>query len=278
MTTSNNIIKLLESRQWDKIIQDISQIAKTLEIDFFIIGAAARDIGMNGETRFRITSDIDFAVSITDKNKFYELKKILCTEFCYQEDGEYKLLHPIYGELDLVPFGEIRINYNQVAAIALNEEGLQEVAEAGLRTIEVAPGHSIKVASLAAVTLLKLISWDDQKDNRGKDAEDINAIIEAYFELHSEEIFDNHNDLFLEDDDNYELSTIGAQVLGRHIGDILKGKTRLTQQIQRILTEQTSTENRLAKRMIKTEKDNIESKQHYLAMLKKGIEERVLKS
>jgi predicted nucleotidyltransferase len=275
MTASNNIIKLLESRQWDKNIQDISQIAKTLEIDFFIIGAAARDIGMNGETRFRITSDIDFAVSITDKNKFYELKKILCTEFGYQEDGEYKLLHPIYGELDLVPFGEIRINYNQVAAIALNEEGLQEVAEAGLRTIEVAPGHSIKVASLAAVTLLKLISWDDQKDNRGKDAEDINAIIEAYFELHSEEIFDNHNDLFLEDDDNYELSTIGAQVLGRHIGNILKGKTRLTQQIQRILTEQTTTENRLAKRMIKTEKDNIESKQHYLAMFKKGIEDRV---
>jgi predicted nucleotidyltransferase len=275
MPTSSNIIKLLESRQWDKIIQDISQIAKTLEIDFFIIGAAARDIGMNGDTRFRITNDIDFAVSITDKNKFYELKKILCTEFGYQEDGEYKLLHPIYGELDLVPFGEIRINYNQVAAIALNEEGLQEVAEAGLRTIEITAEHSIKVASLAAVTLLKLISWDDQKDNRGKDAEDINAIIEAYFELHSEEIFDNHNDLFPEEDKEYELSTIGAQVLGRHIANILKGKTRLTQQIQRILTEQTATENRLAKRMMKIEEDNIELKQRYLTLLKNGIEERL---
>ncbi len=273
MTTSNNIIKLLESRQWDKIIQDISEIAKTLEIDFFIIGAAARDIGMNGDTRFRTTNDIDFAVSITNKNKFYELKKILCTEFGYQEDSEYKLLHPIYGELDLVPFGEMRINYNQVAAIALNEEGLQEVAEAGLRTIEITPGNSIKVASLAAVTLLKLISWDDQKDNRGKDAEDINAIIEAYFDLHRDEIFDNHYDLFPNDEKDYELSTIGAQVLGRHIGQILKGKTRLTKQVQRILTEQTTTENRLARRMIKTEKDNIDSKQYYLTLLKNGIEE-----
>lgn len=273
MITSDNIIKLLKSRQWDKIIQDISQIAKTLEIDFFIIGAAARDIGMNGDTRFRITSDIDFALSITDKNKFYELKKILCTAFGYKEDGEYKLLHPIYGELDLVPFGEIRINYNQVAAIALNEEGLQEVFEAGLDTIEISEGYNIKVASLAAVTLLKLISWDDQKDNRGKDAEDINAIIEAYFNLNSTEIFDNHNDLFPEGDNDYELSTIGAQVLGRHIGNILKGKTRLIQQIQRILIEQTSTENRLAKRMITTEKDTIAQKQHYLTLLKKGIEE-----
>jgi predicted nucleotidyltransferase len=275
MTTSNNIIKLLESRQWDKIIQDISQVAQTLEIDFFIIGAAARDIGMNGDTRFRVTKDIDFAISITDKAKFYELKKMLCNQFGYQEDSEYKLLHPIHGELDLVPFGEIRINYNQVAAIALNEEGLQEVAEAGLRTIEIAQGHSIKVASLAAVTLLKLISWDDQKDNRGKDAEDINAIIEAYFNLHSDEIFDNHNDLFTEKDDNYELSIIGAQVLGRHIGNILKEKTRLTQQIQRILSEQTSSENRLAKRMMKIEKDNIELKQRYLTLLKNGIEERL---
>lgn len=168
MTTSNNIIKLLESRQWDKIIQDISQVAQTLDIDFFIIGAAARDIGMNGDTRFRVTNDIDFAVSITDKNKFYELKKILCQEFGYSKDGEYKLLHPMYGELDLVPFGEIRINYNQIAAIALNEEGLKEVAEAGLRTIKITAELSIKVASLAAVTLLKLISWDDQKETVAK--------------------------------------------------------------------------------------------------------------
>jgi predicted nucleotidyltransferase len=223
MNTSNDIIKLLESRQWDKIIQNISQVAQNLEIDFFIIGAAARDIGMNGDTRFRVTKDIDFAVSITDKTKFYELKKILCNKFGYQEDGEYKLLHSIHGELDLVPFGEIRINYNQVAAITINEEGLQEVAEAGLRTIEITQGHSIKVASLAAVTLLKLISWDDQKDNRGKDAEDINAIIEAYFDLNYEEIFDNHNDLF-SDDNNYELSTIGARVLADTSAIFSKGK------------------------------------------------------
>ncbi len=275
MTTSNNIIKLLESRQWDKIIQDVSQIARTLEIDFFVIGAAARDIGMNGNTRFRVTNDIDFALSITDKNKFYELKKILCTQFGYKEDGEYKLLHPIHGELDLVPFGEIRINYNQVAAITLNEEGLQEVAEAGLKPIEITPSHSIKVASLAAVTLLKLIAWDDQKDNRGKDVEDINAIIDAYFDLNIDEIYDNHNDLFSEEDDSSELNTIGAQVLGRHIGNILKGKTRLIQQIQRILTEQTTTENRLAKRMIKIDSDNIVAKQGLLILLKKGIEDAI---
>lgn len=78
--------------------------------------------------------------------------------------------------------------------------------------------------------------------------------------------------MFPEEDQEYELSTIGTQVLGRHIANILKGKTRLTQQIQRILTEQTSTDNRLAKRMMKVEKDNIESKQHYLTLLKNIIE------
>jgi predicted nucleotidyltransferase len=275
MTTSNNIIKLLESRQWDKIIENISQVAKILEIDFFIIGAAARDIGMNGDTRFRVTNDIDFAVSITDKNKFYELKNMLCNEFGYQEGSDYNLLHPLYGGLDLVPFGEMRINYSHVATVALNEEGLKEVAETGLHYINLTSVQGIKVASLAAVTLLKLISWDDQKDNRGKDAEDINAIIEAYFDLNSDEIFNNHNDLFPNENKDYELSIIGAQVLGRHIGNIIKGKIRLIQQIQRILTEQIYTENRLVKRMIKTDKDNIASKQHYLILLKNGIEENI---
>jgi predicted nucleotidyltransferase len=158
MNTSNNIIKLLKSRQWDKIIQDISQVAKILEIDFFIIGAAARDIGMNGDTRFRVTNDIDFAVSITDKKKFHELKNMLCNEFGYQEDSDYNLLHPLYGGLDLVPFGEMRINYNQIATVALNEEGLKEVAEAGIHHINLTPDQSIKVASLAAVTLLKTLT------------------------------------------------------------------------------------------------------------------------
>ena len=81
--------------------------------------------------------------------------------------------------------------------------------------------------------------------------------------------------MFREEDHSYELNTIGAQVLGRHIGNILKNKTRLTQQIQRILTEQSSKENRLAKRMIKTQNDSIESKQQYLSLLEKGIDEMI---
>ncbi|MFZ4543414.1 MAG: hypothetical protein ACOYOA_05150 [Saprospiraceae bacterium] len=272
MKTSNPITKLLESRQWDIIIRDISAVSATLELDFFIIGAAARDIGMPENTNLRTTKDIDFAISITDKNKFYELKKILCSELGYREDGNYKLLHKEKGELDLVPFGEMRINYDEVAAISLNEEGLKEVAESGLKEIHIDGDQLIKVATLASITLLKLISWDDQKDHRTKDAQDINEIIEAYFDLHLDQIYEDHNDLFPESKD-CELNTIGAQVLGRHIGNIIRGHDTLTTQIVRILTEQTTTEHRFAIRMLKNDEDTIDSKVVLLKLILKGTQE-----
>ena len=273
MNISENIISLLESRHWDKIIKNISDAATNLKIDFFIIGAAARDIGMPENSNFRRTYDIDFAISVTHKNDFFALKEILCLEYSYKEDGEYKLISKNGETIDLVPYGEMRVNYNEIASVMLNEEGLKEVSENGLQTIFLSDETPIKVATLAAVTLLKLISWDDQKDLRGKDAEDINSIMEGYFDLFSNEIFEEHNDLFNEDDNQNTLLPIGTQVLGRHIGSILKGKTVLIKQVLSILQAQTDLEIRLAKRMIKTDEDTIENKKHLLGLIKRGIEE-----
>jgi predicted nucleotidyltransferase len=276
MSTSNPIIELLRSHQWDKIISDVSKVATALDIDFFIIGAAARDIWLHEQNhRMRVTKDIDFAVSITETSKFYALKKGLCERFDYKEDGEYSLIGANGEALDLVPYGEMRVNYSDVMAISPNEEGLKEVAELGLMPLDLDNGFSIKIATLAAIALLKLISWDDQKELRTKDAEDIDSIIKSYFDLHINEIFEVHYDVIPDDPEQKDFNArIGASVLGRHIGKIVADKPTLKNQIIRILSNEIQVENTkgLAAKMIGKTEDTIFDKKVLLNLLLEGVE------
>ena len=96
----------------------------------------------------------------------------------------------------------------------------------------------IKIASLAGLCILKLISWDDRKEERERDLEDLYLIIHNYFDFESEEIFINHLDLF-DDSDDFNRINIGAKVLGRQMVDILAQSEKLKDRIITILHQNT---------------------------------------
>jgi predicted nucleotidyltransferase len=73
--------------------------------------------------------------------------------------------------------------------------------------------------------LLKLVAYDGRPEKRLKDARDIANIIENYFDLQTDLVYDQHNDIFNVAEDALNqlfLEEVSAEVLGREIKKIIK--------------------------------------------------------
>ena len=213
-----------------------------LSIDFYLIGAVARDIWYaTGNAISTATRDVDFAVFIANHEDYDALRKFLVQEknFVESRTNAFTVVSPEGLIVDILPFGEIeiddKINFAGEGLTSININGLEEVYNSGTANIEFENGHAFAVATLPAIVLLKLISFDDRPEQRLKDARDIASIIQNYFDLQSDNIYENHNDLF--DDDNFTLQKASALVIGREIKTIVESNTVLKERITRILTE-----------------------------------------
>ena len=85
---------------------------KIFSIDFYLVGAVARDVWMSGINKIaprRTTGDIDFAVLINDKGTYEALKEYLVnTEGFHPYKGNsFVLIWNDKTEVDLLPFGAI---------------------------------------------------------------------------------------------------------------------------------------------------------------------------
>lgn len=95
-------------------IEKISNVADSLSVPFFIIGAAARDlILMNGYNipTIRATLDIDFAVRVPNWDQYLKLKQCLIKtgEFTETKDV-HRLMYHSNLRIDLIPFGPISLD------------------------------------------------------------------------------------------------------------------------------------------------------------------------
>lgn len=82
------------------------------DIDFYLIGAVARDVWMRGIHKIaprRTTGDIDFAVLMNDKGVYEQLKDYLIREEGFQpySGNAFVLLWKKRAQVDLLPFGAI---------------------------------------------------------------------------------------------------------------------------------------------------------------------------
>ncbi|MDF1515242.1 MAG: hypothetical protein P1S60_15645 [Anaerolineae bacterium] len=89
------------------------------------------------------------------------------------------------------------------------------------------------LASLDALAVLKLISWNERPEWRGKDIEDFLYILDKYFDLHSNEIFEKYNYLFDSESDNMKI--IGATVMGIKLQSILTAHDPLYSDLNNII-------------------------------------------
>jgi predicted nucleotidyltransferase len=208
---------------------------RLFHIDFYLVGAVSRDVWMSGIHHIaprRTTGDIDFAVLINNKGVYEALKDYLIRSEGFRDTKEnaFVLLWNDQTEVDLLPFGDIededgKVTVQGTGFTTVHVPGFTEVYESGLPELDLAGDHQFKFCSLPGIVMLKLIAWDDRPEARRDDIHDISDILNHFFDMYDHEIWDNHSELFANED--ADLKHIAAQVMGREMAKIAKRTEKL---------------------------------------------------
>lgn len=251
-------------------------------IDYYLVGAVSRDVwmsGLNNITPRRATGDIDFAVYINDKGVYESLKEYLInTEGFKPYSGNAFVLRWKDGtEMDLLPFGAIedensRVTIQGTGYTSINVDGFKEVFEEGLPELELNEAHRFKFCTIPGLVLLKLISWEDRPEVRRDDIKDICDLLYHFFDIYKEIIWQDHNDLFKNEED--DLINIAACVLGKELRKITFRNEKLFRRIGQLLVENTrnATESKIAAIMIEYFNNTLEDNVKMLKQIRKGLE------
>ena len=240
MSSSYKIdFKQIQQEGFSELFASLEKAFEALGIDFYIVGAVARDTWFAYKgVRTTGTKDVDFAVYIPEKENFLSLKAYLEEKegFRSSKNNQYVMFSPKGQEVDLLPFGEIEVEGRVMIPgsglnmIAVN--GFREIYEAALVDVEFEGKHTFKVCTLPGIVILKLIAYDDRPTERQKDILDVGKILKHYFDIESDNIYENHHDLF---DDDSELHVISARVLGRQMQSILNRSGDLKKRVISII-------------------------------------------
>ncbi|MCX6204364.1 MAG: hypothetical protein NTY43_08730 [Bacteroidetes bacterium] len=252
-------------------------------IDFYLVGAVARNVWMTGINNIaprRTTGDIDFAVLINDKGVYEALKTYLIITEGFQpyKGNEYVLIWKENLEVDLLPFGAIddedaKFNSNGLGLTSISLQGFSEIYNDGLPTLDLEGKHQFKFCTLPGIVLLKLIAWDDRPESRRDDIKDISDILNHFFDMNDNEIFENHHDLF--EKEEASLKHIAARVMGREMSKIAKKNELLFSRIVGILDSNTlvSQNSDMAKIMVEYYDNTIDDNVQLLKHLRQGFTE-----
>ncbi len=258
---------------------------KKFEIDFYLIGAVARDVWMraiNDLSPRRATRDIDFAILINNNGVYEALKDYLIEQegFRAYQNNAFVLLWPGNLQVDLMPFGSIekedKIKVEGTGLTTLHVPGFKEVYEAGLPEIELEDNQRFKFCTVPGIVLLKLLAWYDRPEVRSSDIQDISDMLLHYFDMFADDIYENHYDLFGEENKAADyLLHIAAQALGREIGKIARKNPPLVVQILTIFEENTRViaKSPIADLMAGFFNNSVENNIALLLKVKRGIEE-----
>ena len=273
-------------RQRPEISEMLSALERGFEkfgIDFYLVGAVARDVWMSGINKIaprRATGDIDFAVLINDKGTYEELKNYLVQAegFHPYKGNAFVLIWEDKTEVDLLPFGAIEDEDGKVTTSGLgltniSLQGFTEVYEDGLPELDLEGKHQFKFCTLPGIVLLKMIAWDDRPEKRRDDIKDISDILNHFFNMYDNKIWDNHSDLFA--DENAKLEHIAARVMGREMKKIAIRNEKLYSRIEGILETNTVdiANSKMAAIMIEYFGNTMEDNVELLKQLKQGFTE-----
>lgn len=229
-----------------KMFASLQPVLKAHEVDYFLIGALARDVqlfALGGPAAERKTNDVDIAILVDAEEQFYRIKEALIQtgEFEEAERSDIKLLFRHAVELDILPFGAIEDDHRGIRLarrqpVVLDMHGFQEVYPF-VQEHALAPGVSLKVCTIEALILLKLFANADDP-SRTKDITDIEQLVAVYFDLNSNEIYDTYFDVL----GLYEAAApqeypqlVAAQVIGRKIHHLLANAADTLQKLKAIL-------------------------------------------
>ncbi len=136
-----------------EVLETIQNAFDRLQIDFFVIGAVARDIWYadSGRTSRR-TKDIDFAVFVGNRDEYETIKQYLRETEGYQDirGNSFVMLTPRGTQVDILPFGAIEsdggVQIQGQGLTNIRVEGMLEVFEAGTKSVTTSGGREFRVA------------------------------------------------------------------------------------------------------------------------------------
>lgn len=256
---------------------ELKEVFDTLEeafvsnqVNFYLIGALAKDVWYSmGDKVMRTTRDVDFAVMISNKADYEEVRKYLVDKkgFQYQKSNDFILVSPSGVEIDILPFGAVDINED------IKVNGFMEVYKSGTTELTLQTGHHFNIATLPSIVLLKLIAFDDRPENRFKDPRDIINIIFHFFDLQAELIYNQHSDLFAGDE--ISLEKISATVIGREIKKTIEENEELYSRVKTILKIHLEKKEASAfiRAMVEEADSNVENIMELIIALSNGLNE-----
>ncbi len=260
-----------------KIISDTIQASNELEIEFFGVGALARNYWyLENDLPPQGTKDVDFGVYLPDENRYIQLKSKMIQNFGYVQSQEnvFCLISPDGTPVDFLPFGEIENNSKLLieskGLTNIKLDGFKEVYQNGIRSVQIG-SQTLNICTIPSVVLLKLIAFDDRPIYRSKDPLDIAYIINNYPHVEADLIWNKYHNLYEQELSHEE---IGVIVIGREMYHLIKDSNKLIARVVDILQRGIDLSSSLAERMIiDNSKETLEEKQGLLKLLKRGMEE-----
>lgn len=276
MSMPTKLYEALGNKYLKNIISDTIEAAKELGIDFFGVGALARNIWyVENDRAPRGTKDVDFGVYIPGPNTYSALKSKLIKDYKYVQSSEnaFCLISPNNIPVDFLPFGEIenqgKVLIDGKGLTTIKLDGFREVYNEGVREVDIG-SQRINICTIPSVVLLKLIAYDDRPEQRSKDPLDVSSIINEFPHIESDLLWDDYSHLYDQDLSHEEIGTI---VLGSEVGKLICQNKELLDRVLRIIQNGIDLNSSLAARMIiDSTTETVEQKQQLLRLFKDGIE------
>lgn len=249
MAISLDLSQKSELRLFAALVREVSSAAQGAA--FFLAGAYARDVVLlyaHGIDTGRQTADVDLAIAVESWERYEAVRAALVAgEFEAIPPAHHKLRFRGSVEVDFVPFGGVERSDRTIAwppdgSFVMRAFGFREVQAATI-TVALPDATEVQVATLPALTLLKLVAWSERRlTEPGKDAHDIALILRRYLDAgNAERLHTEAEELLLADDFDYEVA--GAWLLGRDVARCLDEKGR--EEIALLLTEEADPDGNL---------------------------------
>ncbi len=239
----------------------LSEFFQNDVLDFYVVGATARDIimALHGEKSGRATLDLDIAIALSTWNRFDKVETKLLLHQDIQKDRTQiqRFLYKEILKFDIIPFGEIMQNDDKIywppdETVAMSVLGFEESKNDTL-VVKVDEEFEIEVASLRGIFLLKLFAWRDRNQLHNRDADDIAFIIENYLAINQERAAKEYYDLiYLSSEFNFRLA--GSKLLGIDVSGIITNGSDIYYKIEELLLAEISRaeESRLINQILET--------------------------
>ncbi len=214
------------------LLVELNKVSSKLKINILIVGAFARDLVLQYSYNidvFRATTDFDFGIEIEDWNTYdIFINELLGIKDFKTTNIMHRMLYKGVVLVDLIPYGAIadisgEYQWRDKDRTTFNVTGLINAYNTACTVrINSKPLVEMEFASIESQAVLKLLSWNDCRDSRKKDAIDLVTLMINHIDAGNfDRFFDDNIDLATDDQISWENKS--ARLLGR---DIAKNKER----------------------------------------------------